>query len=140
MRHPVFHKAVLECYEGLLGPDVQPNYFMDFKVDPSTIDVNIHPTKNEIKFENELAIRQILVAAVKESLGRFNAVPSIDFEAADVPDIPAFASQPVAPRADNPFAAAEPPLLPVKPRTGTGSTTLSTRGAPTRSTVRPAIL
>lgn len=115
MRHPVFHKAVLECYEGLLGPDVQPNYFIDFKVDPSTIDVNIHPTKNEIKFENELAIRQILVAAIKESLGRFNAVPSIDFEAADVPDIPAFASQPVAPCADNPFAAAEPPRVPDRP-------------------------
>lgn len=115
MRHPVFHKAVLECYEGLLGPDVQPNYFIDFKVDPSTIDVNIHPTKNEIKFENELAIRQILVAAIKESLGRFNAVPSIDFEAADVPDIPAFASKPVAPCADNPFAATEPPRVPDRP-------------------------
>lgn len=90
MRHPVFHKAVMQCYEQLIPADVQPNYFIDFSVDPASIDVNIHPTKNEIKFENEQAIRQILIAAVKESLGRFNAVPSIDFEQTDAPEIPVF--------------------------------------------------
>ncbi len=90
MRHPYFHKAVMTCYEQLIPSDEQPNYFLNFKVDPDTIDVNIHPTKNEIKFENEQSIWQILVAAVKESLGKFNAVPSIDFDAVDVPDIPAF--------------------------------------------------
>lgn len=91
MRHPYFHKAILNCYEQLIRPDEQPNYFISFEVDPSTIDVNIHPTKNEIKFENEQAIWQILNAAVRETLGKFNAVPSIDFDRDDdVPDIPAF--------------------------------------------------
>ena len=90
MRHPYFHKALMQCYEQLISADTQPCYFIDFKVDPDTIDVNIHPTKNEIKFENEQPIWQILVAAVKESLGKFNAVPSIDFDTVDVPDIPAF--------------------------------------------------
>lgn len=90
MRHPYFHKAVMQCYEQLIPADEQPNYFLNFKVEPETIDVNIHPTKNEIKFENEQPIWQILVAAIKESLGKFNAVPSIDFDAEDVPEIPAF--------------------------------------------------
>ena len=90
MRHPYFAKAVLTCYDKLIAPDVQPNYFLNFTVDPATIDVNIHPTKNEIKFENEQPIWQILVAAIKESLGRFNAVPSIDFDVDDTPEIPVF--------------------------------------------------
>lgn len=90
MRHPVFHKAILECYEQLIPQDEQPNYFVSFNVSPDTIDVNIHPTKNEIKFENEFGIRQILMAAIKESLGRHNAMPGIDFDTDDAPDIPAF--------------------------------------------------
>lgn len=90
MRHPYFHKAVATCYEKLIASDSQPNYFINFDVDPQTIDVNIHPTKNEIKFENEQPIWQIIVAAVRESLGRFNAVPAIDFNVTDSPDIPAF--------------------------------------------------
>ncbi len=90
MRHPYFHKAVLHCYEELIPADQQPNFFLNFEVDPSTIDVNIHPTKSEIKFENEAPIWQILVAAIKESLGKFNAVPSIDFDSTDTIDIPVF--------------------------------------------------
>lgn len=90
MRHPYFHKAIISCFEQLISPDSQPNYFLSFTVDPQTIDVNIHPTKNEIKFENEAPIWQILTAAVKEALGRFNAVPGIDFDAVDAPDIPVF--------------------------------------------------
>ena len=90
MRHPYFHKAVLQCYEQLIPSDQQPNYFINFIVDPDSIDVNIHPTKHEIKFENEQPIWQILSAAIKESLGKFNAVPSINFDAEDVPDIPTF--------------------------------------------------
>ena len=80
MRHPYFHKAVMNCYDQLIPDDEQPNYFIFFDVDPASIDVNIHPTKNEIKFENEQAIWQILFAATKEALGKFNAVPSIDFD------------------------------------------------------------
>lgn len=90
MRHPYFHKAVMQCYENLISTEVQPNYFLNFTVEPSTIDVNIHPTKNEIKFENESAIWQIMVAAINEALGKYNVVPAIDFDAVDVPDIPVF--------------------------------------------------
>jgi len=90
MRHPYFHKAVLSCFEELIPADHQPNFFLNFEVDASTIDVNIHPTKSEIKFENEAPIWQILVAAIKEALGKFNAVPSIDFDSTDTIDIPVF--------------------------------------------------
>ncbi len=90
MRHPYFHKAVMTSYGQLIPDDEQPNYFLDFNVDPESIDVNIHPTKTEIKFENEMPIWQILAAAVKESLGRFIAVPQIDFNTEDAPELPAF--------------------------------------------------
>lgn len=90
MRHPYFHKAVLQCYEKLIPADTQPNYFINLRVDPETIDVNIHPTKHEIKFENEQAIWQILTAAIRDALGRFNAAPAIDFEVQDAPEIPVF--------------------------------------------------
>lgn len=90
MRHPYFHKAVMQCYEKLIPADSQPNYFINLHVDPETIDVNIHPTKNEIKFENEQAIWQILTAAIRDSLGRFNVGPVIDFDREDAPEIPAF--------------------------------------------------
>lgn len=78
MRHPYFHKAVSSAYDNLIPVGEQVSYFIYFEVEPSDIDVNIHPTKTEIKFENEQAVWQILSAAVKETLGRFNAVPSID--------------------------------------------------------------
>ena len=90
MRHPYFHKAVMDAYEQLIPAGEQISYFIYFEVDPANIDVNIHPTKTEIKFENEQAIWQILSASIKESLGKFNAVPSIDFDTEDMPDIPAF--------------------------------------------------
>lgn len=90
MRHPYFHKAVTDAYEQLVPVGEQVSYFLYFDVDPANIDVNIHPTKTEIKFENEQAIWQILSAAVKESLGKFNAVPSIDFDTEGMPDIPVF--------------------------------------------------
>lgn len=90
MRHPYFHKAVMDAYEHLIPAGEQISYFIYFDVDPANIDVNIHPTKTEIKFENEQAIWQILSAAVKESLGKFSAIPSIDFDTEDMPDLPAF--------------------------------------------------
>lgn len=90
MRHPYFHRAVMQCYDQLIPSECHPTYFLNFKVNPASIDVNIHPTKNEIKFEDEQAIWQILTAAIKESLGKFNAVPAIDFDSADAPEIPAF--------------------------------------------------
>ena len=94
MRHPYFHKAVMDAYEQLVPTGEQVSYFLYFEVEPANIDVNIHPTKTEIKFENEQAIWQILSAAIKESLGKFNAVPSIDFDTKGMPDIPAFENSP----------------------------------------------
>lgn len=90
MRHPYFNKAVTTAYEALLPEGANPNYFIYFEVDPEAIDVNIHPTKTEIKFENEQPIWQILSAAVKEALGKFNAVPTIDFDTADAINIPIY--------------------------------------------------
>lgn len=90
MRHPYFHKALMGCYSELISADTQPAYFINFEVPPETIDVNIHPQKHEIKFENEQAIWQILTAAVRQSLGRVNAAGAIDFDADQAPDIPVF--------------------------------------------------
>lgn len=90
MRHPYFHKAVMNAFERLLPNGEQVPYFIYFDVPPENIDVNIHPTKTEIKFENEQAIWQILMAVVKEAVGLFNDVPSIDFETGNSPDIPVY--------------------------------------------------
>ena len=91
MRHPYFHRAVQEAFARLIPSDEQVPYFIYLDVPPAEIDVNIHPTKTEIKFENELAIWQILLAAVREALGRFNAIPTIDFDTEGRPaDIPVF--------------------------------------------------
>ncbi len=90
MRHPYFHKAVINAYEDIIPMGEMPNYFIKFEVEPSTIDVNIHPTKTEIKFENEQHIWPILSSAVKEALGKFSAVPSIDFDTEDAPEIPIY--------------------------------------------------
>lgn len=94
MRHPYFHKSVMDAYEHLIPVGEQVSYFIYFEVDAANIDVNIHPTKTEIKFENEQAVWQILSASVKETLGKFNAVPSIDFDTEGMPDIPAFENSP----------------------------------------------
>ena len=88
MKHPFFHRAIMQAYEKILPPDAIPSYFISFDIDPADIDVNIHPTKTEIKFENESAIWQILQASVREALGKFNIVPSIDFDQAGSVDIP----------------------------------------------------
>ncbi len=90
MRHPYFHRAILSSFENLIAADVQPSYFINFEVAPERIDVNIHPQKHEIKFEDEQAIWQILVAAIKEALGKTNAAGAIDFDVEDAPEIPAF--------------------------------------------------
>lgn len=92
MRHPYFNKAIAEAYDKLIPQGLQIPYFIYFDVDPANIDVNIHPTKTEIKFENEQYIWQIIISAIKESLGTFNAVPAIDFDTEGMPDIPAFGS------------------------------------------------
>lgn len=92
MRHPYFHKAVLSAYEGLVPEGDQPSYFLFLDVPPQTIDVNIHPTKTEIKFQDEQVIWKILMAAVKETVGRYEEMPTIEFDTADMPDIPIYDS------------------------------------------------
>lgn len=88
MRHPYFHKAVMQAYQQLLPPDSFPSYFIFLETDPSDIDINVHPTKTEIKFENEREIWQIIHAAVRESLGKNSVVPSIDFDQSGSIEIP----------------------------------------------------
>jgi len=88
MRHPYFHKAIMQAYQQLLPPDTFPSYFIFLEIDPGNIDINVHPTKTEIKFENERDIWQIIHAAVRESLGKHNVVPSIDFDQSGSIDIP----------------------------------------------------
>lgn len=90
MRHPYFSKAVMAAYERLIPDSEQVPFFINFEVDPSRIDVNIHPAKTEIKFQDDQALWQILLAAVRESLGKFNAVPTLDFDTENCPQIPAF--------------------------------------------------
>lgn len=115
MRHPYFHKAVMEAYQNILPPDALPSYFIFTEVNPEKIDINIHPTKTEIKFEDERAIWQILMASVREALGRFNIVPSLDFENEALIDIPVISSagrmpEPPAIQIDtayNPFSGEE---------------------------------
>lgn len=90
MRHPYFAKAVLEPYNQLIPAGETVHFFICLDVAPEKIDVNIHPTKTEIKFEDEQNIWKILSAAVRESLGRFNALPGLDFDMGDIPEIPVF--------------------------------------------------
>lgn len=88
IRHPYFQKAVMQAYQQLLPPDTFPSYFLFLETDPANIDINVHPTKTEIKFENERDIWPIIHAAVRESLGKHNVVPSIDFDQNGSIDIP----------------------------------------------------
>ena len=88
MRHPYFAKGIMTAYDRLIAEGDQVPFFINLTVDPSKLDVNVHPQKTEIKFEDDAAIFQILQAAVRETLGRHNAVPSIDFDTENRPDFP----------------------------------------------------
>jgi DNA mismatch repair protein MutL len=107
MKHPYFHKAVIEAYQNILPPESIPSYFIFMEIDPASIDINIHPTKTEIKFEDERSIWQILMASVKEALGRFNIVPSLDFRDEGLIDIPVRSSFKNIP---------DPPSIEIDPR------------------------
>ena len=88
MRHPYFHKAILNAYAGMLPNDYSPSYFIYFNITPEAIDVNIHPTKTEIKFADEQTIFQILLASVREAIGKFSLVPTIDFDRSGAIEMP----------------------------------------------------
>ena len=97
MKHPYFHKAVVEAYQNILPVEAIPSYFIFLEADPASIDINIHPSKTEIKFEDERSIWQILMASVREALGRFNIVPSLDFENEALINIPVMRSSNIVP-------------------------------------------
>lgn len=110
MRHPYFHSAVMHAYENMIPAGEQVSYFLFFSVDASSIDVNVHPTKTEIKFDNEQAIWQVLSATVKEALGKFNNVPMIDFDVEGRPDIPAMGSSMYPPVQPGPVVSSYNPF------------------------------
>ncbi len=80
IKSPYLHHAVMAAYEGLLKDGCQPSYFLYLDLPPHTIDINIHPTKTEIKFDDEQALYAILRSSIKHSLGQFNVAPVLDFE------------------------------------------------------------
>ncbi len=80
IKSPFLHHAVGAAFEGLLRPGFQPGYFLNLHVDPKTIDINIHPTKTEVKFEEEQSLYAILRSAIKHSLGIFQVMPTLDFD------------------------------------------------------------
>ncbi len=87
IRNGYLHKAVCHAFEGLINESNHPSYFLFLEIDPARIDVNIHPTKTEIKFDDERAIHTIIRTAVKHALGQYNIAPSLDFES-DVDFVP----------------------------------------------------
>lgn len=115
MKHPYFHKAVMNVFERLVPSGMLVPYFIYFDVNPNDIDVNIHPTKTEIKFENEQAIWQILTAAVNDAIGKFCEVSAIDFDTEGKPEMPIF----------NPVFEGEMPQVELQPTYNPFSTTPS---------------
>lgn len=117
MKNAYFHKAVALAYEKLTLPDCIPPYFLYMEVDPRSIDVNVHPAKTEINFENASDIFRLLQAGVKETLSKSDVTPSIDFDNQAVNDIPYFkpdSTQPQEPQITydpyyNPFETTEKP-------------------------------
>lgn len=112
MKHAYFHKAVQQAYERLILSGAHVPYFIYFEVNPADIDVNIHPTKTEIKFENEQAIWQVLSAAVKDAIGQFCEIPQIEFDTEGRPDIPAY--NPVAIPVEMPHVEHNPQYNPFR--------------------------
>lgn len=89
-RSPYLHKAVMKAYDNLIVSGTFPSYFLYLSIDPAKVDVNIHPAKTEVKFEDEQVIFQIVYACVREALGKNSFVQSIDFDVEGVPEIPVF--------------------------------------------------
>ena len=139
MKHPYFHKAVLTAYERLVAEGTQPPYFLYFDVAPADIDVNIHPTKTEIKFENEQPVWQILAAAVKDAIGRFCEVPAIDFDTEGRPDIPVFnPSSPSSASFSAPKVAYNPSYNPFKASVTHAASPSAPAASPSAPTAAPS--
>ena len=132
MKHAYFHKAVISAYDRLIPDGTHVPYFIYFEVNPADIDVNIHPTKTEIKFENEQPIWQILTAAVRDAIGRFCEVPTIEFDTEGRPDIPVF--DPTRDNIASPRVNYNPAYNPFSPSSSRGSSSsLSSPSVPSSS-------
>lgn len=116
MRHPYFHSAVMRAYDGMIPAGEHISYFIYFNVSPADIDVNVHPTKTEIKFDNEQAIWQVLSAAVREAVGQFCSVPLIDFDVEGRPDIPTMGVSNEIPQQPKPITTSYNPFHSTAPR------------------------
>jgi len=124
-RSAYFNKAVLKAYDKLIPDGYTPSYYLYLETEPGSVDINIHPTKTEVKFENESSVFEILHAATRESLGSNAFTPSIDFDMRGVPEMPA------APSSSN---YVRPPKIDYNPlfdpftRSGQGSHTVPASG------------
>jgi DNA mismatch repair protein MutL len=124
-KNSYFNHAVLKAFEGLIPEKTHPTYFIFLEVDPSKIDVNIHPTKTEIKFEEERFIYSILLSTIRQSLGMFNLMPSLDFELETAFDLPAgFNKQPIV----EPTIQVDPNFNPFKPQSNSGKSNGFSKG------------
>lgn len=124
-KNSYFNHAVLKAFEGLIPEKTHPTYFIFLEVDPSKIDVNIHPTKTEIKFEEERFIYSILLSTIRQSLGMFNLMPSLDFELETAFDLPAgFNKQPIV----EPTIQVDPNFNPFKPQANSGKSNGFSKG------------
>ena len=120
-----FNHAVLKAFEGLIPEKTHPTFFIFLEVDPAKIDVNIHPTKTEIKFEEERFIYSILLSTIRQSLGMFNLMPSLDFELETAFDLPAgFNKQPIV----EPTIQVDPNFNPFKPQSNSGKSNGFSKG------------
>ena len=146
MRHPYFHHAVMQAYKTLIPTGYQPSYFIYFELDPARIDVNVHPTKTEIKFLDEQAVYRLLGTLIRQTLHRAVSMPRLDFNARNVLDLPAYkgaesdGSTPTPPaiNADkeyNPFK--ETPVARTQARKSDWATVFSNFAAPERKTRLP---
>ncbi len=96
IRHPYLNHAVDAAFKELIPSDAYPTYFIYFKINPNEIDINIHPTKTKVNFQNNQVIYAMLSSAIRQALGKFNITPSLDFDAGQAPDFPVFSKdQPV---------------------------------------------
>ena len=118
IRHPYLNHALDAAFKELIPNDAFPTYFIYFKIDPKEIDINIHPTKTEVNFQNNQVVYAMLSSAVRQALGKFNITPSLDFEAGQSPEFPAFSKDKPA---IQPQIKVDPDYNPFKSQGGTGS-------------------
>ena len=113
-----FNHAVNRAFDGLIQPKFFPGYFIFFEVNPAKLDVNIHPTKTEIKFEEDKFIYSILLSSIRQALGKYNVSPTLDFEQETAFDVPmSFRNQP----AIEPVIRVNPDFNPFQPSTSSSN-------------------